>query len=150
MTVSAIRTPQDGGKSAITCNATRKSKACCRWVWPPFQRHTLQVFQSINILTPATKSLSRYRQLPQHAHRCMHLHSSSRITASPQSCVQSASQPFLLYHTRRVQTLQAAGVAAPFCFANDSFSIAASIILFPLMMDVVQMTIFLRPGEIPS
>lgn len=28
--------------------------------------------------------------------------------------------------------------------ANDSFSIAASIILFPLMIDVVQITIFRR------
>lgn len=30
-------------------------------------------------------------------------------------------------------------------FANDAFSTAASIILFPFMIDVVQMTIFLRP-----
>ena len=30
-------------------------------------------------------------------------------------------------------------------FSNVSFSIAASIILFPLMIEVVQMTMFLRP-----
>ena len=32
-------------------------------------------------------------------------------------------------------------------FSNDSFSIAASIIRFPLMIDVVQMTMFLRAAR---
>lgn len=34
--------------------------------------------------------------------------------------------------------------APPLSFANDPFSIAASIILLPLIIEVVQMTIFLR------
>jgi hypothetical protein len=32
-------------------------------------------------------------------------------------------------------------------FSNDSFSIAASIIRFPLMIEVVQMTMFLRAAR---
>lgn len=32
--------------------------------------------------------------------------------------------------------------------ANDPFSMTASIILFPLIIDVVQMTIFLRPRRV--
>ena len=35
--------------------------------------------------------------------------------------------------------------ARVFSFPNDSVSIAASIILSPLIIDVVQMTMFLRP-----
>ena len=45
------------------------------------------------------------------------------------------------------QTRAAQAAGAGLCsFANDSFTIAASIILFPLMIDVVQMTMFLLPA----
>lgn len=40
--------------------------------------------------------------------------------------------------------MAAAGASAGFAFSNDSFSTAASIILFPLIIDVVQITMFLR------
>lgn len=47
---------------------------------------------------------------------------------------------------QRAPDYQVAGAAGWTSLPKDPFSIAASIILFPLMMDVVQMTIFRRPG----
>lgn len=106
------------------------------------------MLKSINILsTPATKSL-KSRSTITSASSQISASAYSVCLASPQSCAQSASQP--ANHVSgiiQVQSNQAAGVAALFSFANDSVSIAASIILFPLMIDVVQMTIFLRPSE---
>lgn len=70
----------------------------------------------------------------------------------PPKLRQSASQMppdiLQLLASQLVETGVGAGAGAgAFSFANDSFSIAASIILFPLIIDVVQITIFLRPAE---
>lgn len=66
----------------------------------------------------------------------------------PPKLRQSASQMIPdIVQLLTSQLVETGAGAGAFSFANDSFSIAASIILFPLIIDVVQITIFLRPAE---
>lgn len=57
------------------------------------------------------------------------------------------SIPSFVVHNYGATQADAAPDSTSSCLENDPVSIAASIILFPLMMEVVQMMMFLRPAE---
>lgn len=92
---------------------------------------------------------SQHRQLWVYALNSAWVSTSRQTSYDAPSTFECAKAVAPCIHLQHLQA-SAASEGASSCLANDPVSIAASIILFPLMIDVVQMTMFLRPSQLVS